>query len=160
MNDRTETYVVRGLFDARDQAIMMDIGLAQRVFNRTGRLDRIEVSLPKGADTAAWIERLRRELPTGVDVHLRGLAQDQNRKMLTGFRWNLRALSYISLVVGAFLIYNAIAVSVVRRRGEIGILRAIGVSANGVLLIFLGEASMLGLVGSILGIALGRGLAA
>ena len=36
--------------------------------------------------------------------------------MLRAFRWNLRILSYISLLVGAFLIYNTIAVSVVRRR--------------------------------------------
>ena len=40
--------------------------------------------------------------------------------MLRAFRWNLRVLGYISLVVGAFLIYNTIAVSVVRRRAEIG----------------------------------------
>jgi len=46
--------------------------------------------------------------------------------MLRAFRWNLRALSYISLLVGAFLIYNTISVSVVRRRPEIGILRALG----------------------------------
>ena len=36
--------------------------------------------------------------------------------MLGAFRWNLRVLSYIALVVGAFLIYNTISVSVVRRR--------------------------------------------
>ncbi|HEY6579099.1 MAG TPA: FtsX-like permease family protein, partial [Rhizomicrobium sp.] len=49
---------------------------------------------------------------------------------------------------------------VVRRRTEIGILRAPGVSSRGVLVIFLGEATMLGLIGSALGIALGRALAA
>ncbi len=80
--------------------------------------------------------------------------------MLAAFRWNLRILSYISLVVGAFLIYNTIAVSVVRRRAEIGILRAIGLGARGVMTIFLGEAMLLGLVGSVLGVVLGRGLAA
>ena len=53
--------------------------------------------------------------------------------MLRAFRWNLRILSYISLLVGAFLIYNTIAVSVVRRRTEIGILRALGTSSRGVL---------------------------
>jgi putative ABC transport system permease protein len=79
--------------------------------------------------------------------------------MLRAFRWNLRILSYISLLVGAFLIYNTIAVSVVRRRTEIGILRAVGTSSRGILLIFLGEASMLGLLGSVLGIVLGRLLA-
>jgi len=49
--------------------------------------------------------------------------------MLTAFRWNLRLLSYISLVVGAFLIYNAISVSVVRRRPDIGHWSALSVPA-------------------------------
>ena len=51
--------------------------------------------------------------------------------MLAAFRWNLRVLSYIALVVGAFLIYNTISVSVVRRRVEIGILRALGATRGG-----------------------------
>ena len=58
--------------------------------------------------------------------------------------------------MGAFLIYNTIAVSVVRRRVEIGILRALGVSSRGVMTIFLGEAAMLGAIGSLIGVGLGR----
>ena len=45
-----------------------------------------------------------------------GARSEENQRMLRAFRWNLRVLSYISLVVGAFLIYNTISVSVVRRR--------------------------------------------
>ncbi len=99
-------------------------------------------------------------MPDTYDVETPGARSEENRRMLRAFRWNLRILSYISLLVGAFLIYNTIAVSVVRRRTEIGILRAIGTSSRGVLLIFLGEAAMLGIVGSLLGLALGRLLAA
>ena len=79
--------------------------------------------------------------------------------MLAAFRWNLRVLSYIALIVGAFLIYNTISVSVVRRRTEIGILRALGATRGGVLLAFLGEAACFGLLGAALGLALGRILA-
>ena len=159
VNDRTETYVVRGVFDARDQVIVMDIGAAQRALGRVGRIDRIEVSLPKGADPAVWTTRLQAAVPAGVEVRPRGLAQDQNRKMLTGFRWNLQALSYISLVVGGFLIYNAIAVSVVRRRAEIGIVRALGVTRGQVLGLFLAEAAAFGVAGGALGLVLGRAMA-
>ena len=65
-------------------------------------------------------------LPAGYSIQKPGARSDENQRMLRAFRWNLRVLSYISLVVGAFLIYNTISVSVVRRRPEIGILRAIG----------------------------------
>ena len=69
--------------------------------------------------------------------------------MLAAFRWNLRVLSYIALVVGAFLIYNTISVSVVRRRTEIGILRALGATRPGVLAAFLGEALCFGVLGGV-----------
>jgi len=73
--------------------------------------------------------------------------------MLEAFRWNLRVLSYVSLAVGAFLIYNTISVSVVRRRFEIGILRAMGTPRVAILAGFLGEASCFGLLGGVCGIA-------
>jgi putative ABC transport system permease protein len=76
--------------------------------------------------------------------------------MLAAFRWNLRLLSYIALVVGAFLIYNTISVSVVRRRSEIGIVRALGADRRDVLAAFLGEAICLGLAGGLVGLPLGR----
>ena len=88
--------------------------------------------------------------------HLAPVAK--NQRMLRAFRWNLRVLSYISLVVGAFLIYNTISVSVVRRRTEIRIRERSGTSSRGVLLMFR-RGIMLGIFGSLLGIALGRLLA-
>ena len=79
--------------------------------------------------------------------------------MLRAFRWNLRVLSYISLVVGAFLIYNTISVSVVRRRAEIGVLRAVGAARPRVLGLFLAEAALFGVAGAAIGVVLGRVLA-
>src|SRR5439155_797595 len=77
-------------------------------------------------------------------------------KMLEAFRWNLQLLSNIALIVGAFLIYNTISVSVVRRRAEIGIARALGASRRQILTAFLGEAVFIGITGALLGIPLGR----
>ena len=102
---------------------------------------------------------IRSNVPATWDVETPGARSEENRRMLRAFRWNLRILSYISLLVGAFLVYNTIAVSVVRRRVEIGVLRAVGVSRRGILFMFLGEAAMLGVAGSVLGIGIGRVLA-
>jgi putative ABC transport system permease protein len=138
----------------------IDIAAAQQLLGMYGKVDRIEVFLGpnQNADRA---ERLIRSIvPATYTVETPGARSEENRRMLRAFRWNLRILSYISLLVGAFLIYNTIAVGVVRRRTEIGILRAIGAGSRGVLFIFLGEATMLGLLGSTLGILLGRLLAA
>lgn len=71
--------------------------------------------------------------------------------MLAGFRLNLTALSLVSLLVGMFLVYNSVAASVVRRRREIGIFRAMGVRRREVTGLFLGEALCYGVVGVVIG---------
>ena len=76
--------------------------------------------------------------------------------MLSAFRWNLHVLSYIALLVGGFLIYNTLSISVVRRRSEIGIVRALGATRAAVTGAFLSEALFFAIAGTLLGLLLGR----
>jgi putative ABC transport system permease protein len=159
INDKVQDCIVRGVFpdsSANESAVLMDIAGAQRALNRFGRVDRILLKLPANSNLEEWQQRLRGVLPVGIEVRPQGTGTQENRKMLAAFRWNLRLLSYIALVVGAFLIYNTISVSVVRRRNEIGIVRALGANRADVLIAFLGEAAGLGLAGGLLGLPLGR----
>ena len=156
----SRTFTIQNIAEGQNTGwVGVDIAAAQQLLDLYGKLDRIEVFLGPDEDLTRAGERIKAVLPRTYDVETPGARGEENRRMLRAFRWNLRILSYISLLVGAFLIYNTIAVSVVRRRTEIGILRAIGTSSRGVLLMFLGEASMLGLLGSLLGIGMGRLLA-
>jgi len=82
------------------------------------------LKVPASPSLEDWQQRLRAVAPRRSGSPSAGTGTTGNRRMLAAFRWNLRLLSYISLVVGAFLIYNTISVSVVRRRAEIGIVRA------------------------------------
>jgi putative ABC transport system permease protein len=162
INDRVREYVVRGLYpdaNGNASAMVMDIAAAQDALNRYGRVDRILAKVPRALPLEEWQRRFRQALPVGVEVRPVGTGTTENRRMLSAFRWNLKLLSYIALVVGAFLIYNTISVSVVRRRAEIGIVRALGASRSNVLAAFLGEAASFGLVGALLGLPLGRVMA-
>jgi putative ABC transport system permease protein len=139
-----------------DDHLILDIADAQYLFESYGRLDRIDIFLSPRQNFDAAEKEIRAALPAGYELTKPGARSDENRRMLRAFRWNLRVLSYISLVVGAFLIYNTISISVVRRRTEIGILRALGTSRAAVSLLFLSEAVLLGLAGSALGLVFGR----
>ena len=159
INDRVLDCLVRGVLpgaSGSENAILMDIAGAQRALNRFGQVDRILIKLPANSNLEEWQKKLSGVLPPGVEVRPQGTGTEENRKMLAAFRWNLRLLSYIALVVSAFLIYNTISVSVVRRRSEIGILRALGADRKDVLAAFLGEAACLGLAGALVGLPLGR----
>jgi putative ABC transport system permease protein len=162
INDKLWTFTVAGILPqtegriSENNAVIADIGLAQVTTGKLGRLDTIAVTVPGYGTLGHWKHLLQQQLPASATVVPSGARTDQNRKMLAAFRWNLRVLSYIALVVGAFLIYNTVAVSVSRRRAEIGILRALGLTRTGVLGGFLIEAAFLGAIGGALGLALGR----
>ena len=75
--------------------------------------------------------------------------------MTAAFRTNLTALSLLALVVGMFLIYNSMTFSVVQRRPLFGTLRCLGVTRGEIGTLVLGEAVLVGALGSLLGLALG-----
>ncbi len=161
INDTVSELTVRGVLGEHSgNVLVMDLAPAARLLRRKATLDRILIEVPSDRSTDQWETLLRNALPAGVSLAREGARTDENRKMLAAFRWNLRVLSYIALAVGAFLIYNTISVSVVRRRFEIGILRALGAPRGIVLGAFLGEAAALGFLGAAAGIALGRFMAA
>jgi putative ABC transport system permease protein len=157
INDQSSEFTVRGVLGARSgDVIVMDLAPASRVLVRAGNLDRILIQVPGSKTLDDWERLLRAALPSSVSLARQGSRTNENRRMLAAFRWNLRVLSYIALVVGAFLIYNTISVSVVRRRVEIGIVRALGATRGAVLGAFLGEAVCFGLLGAGAGVAIGR----
>jgi putative ABC transport system permease protein len=71
----------------------------------------------------------------------------------------LAGIAGISLLVAGIGIMNIMIVSLMERTREIGILKALGMNGRTVLLIFLAEAVIIGLIGGVIGIAAGWGLA-
>lgn len=142
--------------DARLAA--MDIGWAQELLDRRGRLSAV-LLLVDPARLDAVQAAARAIVPGDVDVAPPGRRSNQIEAMLGAFQLNLTALSLVSVLVGAFLIYNTISASVVRRQREIGILRAVGATRAEIRLLFLGEAALAGLVGTLLGLAIALPLA-
>jgi putative ABC transport system permease protein len=136
----------------------MDIGWAQELLGRQGRLTAILLLVEPGKFDAVR-EAIRVMVPSDIEVGPPGRRSAQIESMLGAFQLNLTALSLVSVLVGAFLIYNTISASVVRRRTEIGILRALGASRAEVRLLFLGEAAFAGFIGTILGATLALPLA-
>jgi len=138
---------------------LIDIASAQEALEKVGLIDRIDLMVDKSQPMEAIERELKKVIPPGVEVRRSDTRSGQIEKMVSAFHLNLTALSFISLIVGMFLIYNAISVSVIQRRREIGILRSIGLTRPQVLGLFIGEAAWIGCLGSLVGIGLGIGLA-
>ncbi len=138
---------------------LMDIASAQEALEKVGLIDRIDLIVEESSGPDGVEENLKKVVPPGTEIRRPETRSGQIEKMVSAFHLNLTALSLISLVVGMFLIYNAISISVIQRRREIGMLRALGVTRSQILGLFLCEAGLIGGFGSLIGLGVGIGLA-
>jgi putative ABC transport system permease protein len=157
------TVTVAGLLQPADELarqtleglLVADVSTAQEVLGMVGRLSRIDLALAGEAD----LDRVRAALPAGLRVGPAASRAPVLEQMTRAFRLNLTMLSLLALLVGVFLIYNTMTFSVVQRRALFGTLRALGATRGEVFAAVLGEALLVGAVGTVLGLLLGVVLA-
>ena len=139
---------------ALDGLVLADIATAQTLLKRKGELDRIDLMLKQGdaEALAAW-------LPEGARLETAGRRSAAIAQMSAAFQTNLFAMSLLALLVGGFLIYNAMTFSVLQRRSLLGMLRLLGVSRREIFVQVMVEALLIGSAGTLLGILLGYLLA-
>ncbi|MFZ4774658.1 MAG: FtsX-like permease family protein [Terrimicrobiaceae bacterium] len=143
--------------DARIAA--MDIGWAQELLGMQHHLTSIQIELEDPLQADAMIPGLQKIVPPDATVAPPARRGAETESMLAAFQLNLTALSLVSMVVGVFLIYNSLSATVVRRRVEIGILRANGATKTEISALFLGDGLVCGTLGSALGILIAGPLA-
>jgi putative ABC transport system permease protein len=160
---RRAPLVVRGILEAEGPAtafngniVICDIATAQRNFNLAGKLSRIDLLVPEEREQRV-LSRIA--LPPGARVERPSRRNERVEKMLRAFRVNLFALAGVALLVGMFLVYNTVLISILRRRRDVGVLKTVGTAPRQIFFAFVAEGFVFGLAGSLLGIALGVGLA-
>lgn len=140
---------------------VMDIGAAQDLFGRGGQLTRVDLRLAPGADRAVFIRSLRESpgWPVGIQIAEPGDAAQRVSNLSRAYRVNLTVLALVALFTGAFLVFSVLALSVAKRAQQFALLGVLGVTPRERLRLVLAESLVLGLIGSIAGIAMGAALA-
>ncbi len=146
---------------------IIPIETAQKMFNRIGEYDRLDILLTdSSSNQIVESKRLEIQYRLGQEFAVTYPAGQGERmtKMLYTYQIGLNFLSAIALFVGAFLIYNAFAMTVVERTREFGMLRTVGMTKMQITFQLISEAILIGIIGSALGVVLGifgsRGLTA
>jgi putative ABC transport system permease protein len=150
---------VAGVPAPPDHLLLMDLPAAQKIMERNGKVDRVEVLVQRGSAFPNLREEtgaLLREVSDGRWL----VSGAEDRRLLAGtmteaFRLNLTILSLLALFVGGYLIFQALDGVVLRRREEIGILKSLGVTDADIQKAFLIEALLLGLIGGGMGLLAG-----
>lgn len=163
LQERLVTLNVIGIFkvSGRNQALrnvgFTDISVLQDVSHTAGLLSRIELDFSTLKDEEQ--NRLKSKLDAVIPKDLKIRTPEERSanlgEMVKAYQVNLMALSFITLIVAAFLIYNTLSMAVLQRRQEIGTYRLLGLSAKTLSIFIQLEALCLGLVGSLFGLLLG-----
>ena len=136
---------------------VMDIAGAQAVLGTLGQLSRINVKLIGGAQVAEVLKAL--QLPDGVVSDSGDESTQRVSNVSRAYRVNLTVLALVALFTGAFLVFSILSLSVAKRQPSLALLGVLGLSARERLSLVLCESAAIGLLGSVLGIAAGTGLA-
>ncbi len=120
---------------------------------------QINLSLEPGADREAVRRHVQELVGAPLKVQTIDETNEKVRDITAGLELGFAIGGTLALMVGLFLVYNVLSVSVAERRHEIGILRSVGATRSQVAGLFVFEALVLGLAGSLLGLPIGYGLA-
>ena len=156
--DLTVLYVIKdpriGTFYGGAVGIM-EIHAAQMILGRSRNIDRIDLISDAQDSVEAVRRRLKDRLAAGLDIQRPQTRGRQVEDATLIIRQGFLLTSLIALLISAFLIFNAMSIAVNQRWKEIGVLRALGVERAGIRNMFLYEATLIGLLGSGLGIVAG-----
>jgi ABC-type antimicrobial peptide transport system permease subunit len=142
---------------------VFDIDTAQRLFDKEGELDGIQVAGNEGVAPEQLVASLAAELPDSVVVRTAAdqaaEESDETSEALAFIQYFLLAFGGIALFVGAFVIFNTLSITIAQRAREFATLRTIGASRRQVLGSVIVEALAIGILASITGLFLGLLLA-
>ena len=132
---------------------------AAQLFGTPGLVQQISVADQPGTNAETVLAAVAAVLPKGFEAVTGATAAQQQASAVNGFigifNTFLLVFAGIALFVGAFLIANTFSILIGQRTRELALLRAVGASRSQVTRSMLGEAFAVGLVGSLIGLALG-----
>ena len=138
---------------------IFDLPTAQQAFGKVGVFDAINVIGQEGVPASDLRARVQEVLPEGVEAVTATTVANENAQALSEglgfFKTALLIFALVSLFVGSFIIFNTFAIITAQRTRELGLLRALGASRTQVLASVLGEAAVIGLIASVVGLAAG-----
>ncbi|MGF6933075.1 putative ABC transport system permease protein [Paraburkholderia sp. UCT70] len=138
---------------------VMDIAAAQWRFGKVGKLTRVDVQLERGVDRQRFKRDLQQQLGSTWVVAETRDTESRTDRLSRAYRINMNVLALVALFTGAFLVFSTQALGVVRRRSQFAMLRVLGLTRAQLLRQILLEGALLGLLGSLCGLALGYAMA-
>ncbi|MGA5558520.1 ABC transporter permease [Streptomyces lavendulocolor] len=170
-NGPVREFTLAGVFTTDDGAVsaggslvLFDTSVAQALYLKPGYYTNVTVTAAPGADDTRILAAVKPLIPESAQAQTGAALADEQAKSIeeamSGLNQMLLGFAGIALFVGVFLISNTFTMLVAQRTKELALMRAVGASRKQITRSVLAEAGVVGLIASVVGFALGIGLAA
>jgi putative ABC transport system permease protein len=155
-----EKWTVNGIVStgsSEDSQVFLPLKSLQQITGFEGKISLIQLSIP---GSAPEIERIARELASpGIDARPVRQIVDSSGKVLGTIRWLTISLTALIVMIIALSVTATMTTIVLERRKDVAVMKALGAGDRLVIDLFLSEGACLGLIGALIGFALGLVLA-
>jgi putative ABC transport system permease protein len=151
-----EAFRVVGIYESaslfENGGLVMPLPELQRMMGREGQVTGFVIVAAPGVDPRALGREIESRVPGVAAVPARDYVQANVQiRLARAMAW---ATTAVALAIGSIGLLNTMAMAVFERTGEIGLLRALGWRRRRIVMLLMGEAGALGMLGVLLGIAL------
>jgi len=156
-----QKFVVAGIFNSNNneydaQFIFCSLEASQKLFNYKNRIQGIDVRL----SSINFSFEIQKKLEAEFDGkrYIVNTWYDFHKELYTVMqieRWTAYIILSLIVAVACFNILGSLSMSVIEKKRDVGILRAMGITENSILKIFMYEGLLIGILGTILGSAIG-----
>lgn len=153
--DLTKKYTIKGVSgDEGSLAAIMTLEEFESHF-KVPYFERTQVRVIDSESLAPMQDAI---IQKGFTVTALSKTVEQANKIFQGIQMTLAVFGGIALTVSAIGMFNTMTVTLLERTAEIGVMRTIGASSADIVILFVAEAVIVGLLGGLVGIGIGVGI--
>jgi lipoprotein-releasing system permease protein len=156
-------FIVRGIYNANNRDYdklyaFISIKYSQKLFDMGSAVSGVEIRLNNINNSQSFKEKLTAMLGSGYRVSTwYDMHQDLYSVMMVE-RWTAYIILSLIIVVATFNIVGSLTMTVIEKKRDIGVLKAMGSSNRSIIKIFMFEGILIGIYGTIIGCILGLGI--
>lgn len=160
---KTQSFIVRGIFDANNRDYdklysFISLPKSQSLYDLGNTVNGIELRIDDINNSESEKEKLVLMLGKGYKVNTWYDMHEDLYSVMQVERWTAFIILSLIIAVASFSIVGSLTMTVMEKKRDIGILKAMGTKNSGILRIFMFEGILIGVYGTILGSILGLGI--
>src|ERR1051326_1969226 len=160
---QTMKFRISGIFESNNKDYdagyaYISTGAAQKLFNLEGKYSGVDLRLTDFNDAEDARSRLSGQLSPDLSVSTWYDLHQSLYSVMKMERWSAYVLLCLIILVATFNMLGSLTMTVIEKRRDIGVLKAMGMTPNRIVRLFMAEGLLIGLAGTVLGIVIGLGV--